>query len=263
MSDTISNILTYTAELVTNTFFTEKTGETGLVRVVNLSNSSEIAIVMIFLFLLLGIAIRNTNYTHIKQIKEIFGSTKYSQKFNAAKENSLDQIIIWTLTLLGFSFFFALSFDYFNNLDTLFLYYRQTDFVITFFAKTAVNFVAIGVLLWLQKIFFKFVAWLFSFEQNSVELVLRSFTCVVKPLGITLLIISFFYIYSPDLWQKFILYFGFAIGCCALLMLIIYYIGKFFSKFVSLFYFFLYLCALEILPILILKKLIIGAYKMV
>ena len=237
--------------------------ENGFSRIVNLSHSSEIAIVMILAFLLLGIAIKNTKYIYIQHIKDLFGSTKYSQKFNTEKENSLSQIIILMLALLGFSFFFVLSFDYFNYQYTTFSPSQQISNVLNFFTKITITFVAIGLILWLQQLFLKFMAWLFSFDQNAFELVLRSYFLVIKLLGITLLIISFFFFYAPVSWQAFTLNFGFIIGFCVFLFLIIHYIRKIFSKFVFLFYFFLYLCTLKILPILVLRKLLIEAYKMV
>jgi len=245
--DTISNI----------------SAENGLSRIMSLSNSSEIAIAMILVFLLFGIAIKNAKYTYIQYIKDLLGSTKYSQKFNASRESSLNQIIIWLLALFGFSFFFVLSFDHFNHQNTTFSPYQQINHVLIFFAKIAITFLSIGLLLWLQGQFLKFVAWLFSFDQNTVELISNSYFLIIKLLGIILLIVSFSFLYLPISWQTFILYFGFIICSCFFLFLIIYYIGNFFSKFVSLFYFFLYLCTLEILPILILKKLLIGTYKIV
>ena len=235
----------------------------GLPRIVDLSNSSEIAIVMVLAFLLLGIAIKNAKFIYIQHIKDLFGSTKYSQKFNSEKENWLNKSIIWVLAILGCSLFFVLSFDYFNYQHTTFSHYEQGIFVLTFFKKTAITFVAVVLILWLYQQFLRFVAWLFSFDQNAVEFISDSFFLVIKLLGITLLIISFFFLYVPVSWQAFILNFGFAIGFGAFLFLIIYYIVNFFSQFVSLFYFFLYLCTLKILPILVLRKLLIEAYKMV
>ena len=237
--------------------------ENGVSRIVDLSNSSEIAIVMILAFLLLGIVIKNTKYTYIQHIKDLFGSTKYSKKFNAEKENWLNKSVVWTLALLGFSFFFVLSFDYFNNQYSTFSPYQQINYVLTFFTKTLITFVAIGLILWLQQQFLRSVVWLFSFDKNIAELISDSFFLIVKLLGITLLIVSFLFFYLPVSWQTFMLNFGFVIGFCTLLFLITYYIGNFFSKFVSLYYFFLYLCTLKILPILVLRKLLIEAYKMV
>jgi len=237
--------------------------ETGLSRIVNLSDSSEIAITMIVVFLLLGIAIKNAKYTYIQHIKDLFGSTKYSQKFNTEKENWLNQSIVWLLALLGFSLFFVLYFDYFNYQYSTFSPSQQINNVLTFFTKIAITFVVIGLFLWLQQQFLKFIAWLFSFDQNSVELIFRSYFLLIKLLGITLLIVSFFFFYAPVSWQAFMLKFGFVIVFCISLFLITYYIRNFFSEFVFLFYFFLYLCTLKILPILVLRKLLIGVYKMV
>jgi len=237
--------------------------ENGFSRIVNLSNSSEIAIVMILVFLLLAIAIKNAKYTYIQHIKDLLGSTKYSRKFNSEKENWLNQSIILLLSIFGFSLFFVLSFDFFYYQYTTFSPSQQIDYLLTFFTKTAITFVSVGLILWLQQQFFRFVAWLFSFDKSVVWLILHSYFLVIKLLGIMLLIISFFFFYTPVSWQIFTLNFGFLIGFCAFLFLAIYYIRNFFGKFVSLFYFFLYLCTLEILPILVLRKLLIEGYKMV
>ena len=260
MPDTISNIL---PEVVCEGFL-EKflNAESGLARVTTLSNSSVIAIMIVLAFLLLGIAIRNVKHTYIQYLKDLFGSTKYSQKFNYTKEDTVSQIIIWILVLFGFSLFFVLSFDFFNNLNTVFQYHEKFDVLFNFFKKTTITFFVIGIILWLQQKFLTFVSWLFSFDKSVVELILHFYFLIVKLLGITLLIVSFVFLYSPVLWQIYTLYLGLIIVFGAFLLLIIYYIGNFFSKIASLFYFFLYLCTLEILPILVLRKLLIGAYKM-
>ena len=140
---------------------------------------------------------------------------------------------------------------------------KQIDFVLIFFTKTIITFIAVGFILWLQKQFLRFVSWLFSFDSKTVELISESYFLIVKMLGIMLLIVSFFFFYAPVPWQAFMLNFGFIIGFCAFIFLITYYIGNFFGKFASLFYFFLYLCTLEILPVLVLRELLISAYKMV
>jgi hypothetical protein len=250
-----------TGEMLAQTLFSN--AENGLARVVALGNSALITIIMIVGFFLLAIALKKSKFIYIQHISDLFGSTKYSRKFNVAiKEDSLSQIIIWMLALLGYSFFFVVSFDFFNGQKAI-LQYELSEVLLAFFKKTGITFCAVALILFLHQNFLTFFSWLFSFDKNVVLLISNSCFLAVKLLGIMLLVFSFFFFYSPISWHIFILYFGFAIGSGTFLLLTAYCTGFFFSEIVSLFYFFLYLCTLEILPVLVLKKLLAGAYKIV
>ena len=242
--------------------FTFFSADSGLSKIVNLNNSPAVVIVFVLSFLLLGIVIKNTKYNYIQNIKNLFASTKYSQKFNTTKNDLSSQIIIWILSLLGFSLFFVLSFNFFNQQGTTFAYYMQGDFVKALFLKTGITFVATGLFVLLQRQLLTFVFWLFSVDDNDVELIFNFCFLIIQLLGIVLFITSFLFLYVPFSWQGFTLYFGLTIIFVAAILPIIYCIEFFFNK-LALFYFFLYLCTIEILPVLVLKKLLAGAYKIV
>jgi hypothetical protein len=259
MNDTLN--INNPAEILAQTF---PTTENGIARVLNLSNSSVVAAIFIGAFLLLAFAVKSSKYIYIQQIKDISGSTKFSQKFNfLLKETSVSAMLTWMLALLGFSLFFVLSYVFFNSQNAAFAHYEMSSFLLSFFAKTGITLSAAALFFYLSYRLLILVSRIFSFDRSIVYMILNFSFLIIKMLGILLLIISFFFIYMPVLWQPLCICLGFLLVFGAFCLLAAYHIRNFFAEGTSLFYFFLYFCTLEILPVLVIRKLLIGLYKLV
>ncbi len=79
-----------------------------------------------------------------------------------------------------------------------------------------------------------------------------------KILGIILLPVVFFYAYSKGILQEIFMYLGFTAIVALYFLRIIRQIIFIYKNVVLLFYFILYLCCLEIIPLLVIIKLIIS-----
>ena len=158
-------------------------------------------------------------------------------------------LVLTILYLLSFSLFVFLLLHYFYNLKNL------DFFNLKFYIKILLVITALFVIKFSVT---RFVGFIFKNNNASSYYNLNNFIFNFS-LGVFLLPINIFILYSNKNYSSFFVIFG------AFFLLIIsiikFYravvIGVSFSKF-SNYYLFLYLCTLEILPLLILLKISIG-----
>ncbi|MEI6696032.1 MAG: DUF4271 domain-containing protein [Bacteroidota bacterium] len=189
-----------------------------------------------------------------KRVKQIINATYSNRTINQLiRDGDLFKeriaLAFTTIYLLSFSLFTFQIGHYYLNFKELQLY----SFV--FFLKILA--VIIGLYLIKQRAT-KFIGIIFKNTNASYVYLLNGFIFNILT-GIFLLPLLLFMIYSKSTISSFAT--SLSIGIVTMLSVVRYFryiiIGVSFSKF-SHFYLFLYLCTLEIIPILIIIKLIIG-----
>jgi hypothetical protein len=233
----------------------------GLMKTFSLSGSPSIAILFIICILLLGIALNYSKIDYWGEIKGIFTITKFSQKnLNSSRNKAYSKIIIWFLACLGFAFFAVLLFGSDDSYQII-SFDKKNEVISTFFYKIAFSFGVFAIFIYLKKMLFFFIADTFSLNKHSITLFVNAFLSVFAFMGLVLLALSFLYVFLPLDSPNLILLFGTVFVGFAVLILSYFCLKIFFTGIVSLFYFFLYLCTLEILPFLVIVKLLIWTYE--
>ncbi len=117
--------------------------------------------------------------------------------------------------------------------------------------------IALGLLLFLslKLLLFKFLGYIF-FDRNHTEIFTRGYFTILFALGGALIPVDIALVYMPQIFHTTIIIIGLLLFVAAALLIFYKIIQIFLDRIASLFYIMLYLCTLEILPILIVLKII-------
>ncbi len=226
-------------------FEVELTGEEGFLK----NSDKDILSGMLLVSVAIVGLLRMTNY---KYLRELFSAVVFGQNARKMKEtvnlrNKKHAIILNFLFLFNSSIF-AYQFISYYNIHTIF---GNRLLIIPLIMGVLLTF---GVL---KSILYKFVAFVFEKEKQTSEYLFytflhnKVFSLVILPIA---LIIP--YIDQEVLPMLFKL--GFALFALMYLLQILRGIAIILNNVASLFYLFLYLCALEILPLVIMYKILIN-----
>ncbi|MDR0828778.1 MAG: DUF4271 domain-containing protein [Prevotellaceae bacterium] len=230
-------------------------------KTLSLSSFSPIVILLIFSVLLLAFVLRNSKEIYFQRIQNIYSVVTMQLSQNkkvSLREDAFSKVAMWFLALLGFSFFIVLL----NNFDNLqkIPFYKKDEIINDFFLQLTAIFAVSGIILFFKRHFFGYLQRVFDLNRHNSVLFRNTFLSVFSLLGIFLFFLSFLYVFLPS-FQFSLIVFGVILMVFSALFLCFVCLKIFFNGIVSLFYFFLYLCALEILPVLVVKKLLIQAYE--
>ncbi|MDR3327738.1 MAG: DUF4271 domain-containing protein [Prevotellaceae bacterium] len=217
---------------------------------------SVIFIVFALCFFLLGfyfVRARKTFFSSL-QIFAFLGETRQKfEKFN--EEVPFLQMIVWIVATIGLLLFIILSCSYF--LPDSILNIKNHDNFNYSLLIISIATVCVLTIFVLYNCFLFFVAKnLFDVENDKITGFRKVFFTLLRILGICCFIVSFLIVYSPNEWDNPLIMIGLLLCLTAISTTLFFYFRLFFEGTASLCYFFLYLCTLEILPILVLKKLI-------
>ncbi|MDR1679512.1 MAG: DUF4271 domain-containing protein [Prevotellaceae bacterium] len=217
-------------------------GFTGTPLHAPLGASPLIPVLLLLLFFLTGYIFTHWRKLLTETVKDFFYLKERSSIFIESTANMAQMSTSFVLLFVGSVSLFLYS---------LFFYARNTCelYYLGLFAIATLAFIGIKLLI------FKVIGFIF-FEQNLSRLFIKSYFSILFGLGLLLFPLTVGLIYMPpSLHQSFLILALFL--CIVAFFLMIYKtLQIFLHKYSSFFYIMLYLCALEILPILIVLKVI-------
>lgn len=213
-------------------------------RVTNWSTSPLIGITLLTLFLLFIIAFNQAKLFYFETLRNYFRDRE-RLTYEEADNTSISVLFMLVIAVFTFSLFIVIGSNHLQVMD----FSRQ-------------SFILLGIVLaivsgWLilQWIAFKYIG-LVTNQTTVMNRFIRSFFTTFIVCGLLLFPIVVGMIYAPPTHIVLLFYIGlFFIGLASILILFKAF-QFFFTGFTSLCYLFLYLCTLEILPILLLKKVV-------
>jgi hypothetical protein len=215
-----------------------------------------IFIVFAACFLLLGFYLVRTRKTFFSSLQVFTFSGKTRQKFEKlSEEDPFLEMIVWIVATIGLLLFIILSCSYFLP-DSILNIKNYDNFSYSLLILSVTIACVLAAFILYNYFLFFVVNNLFDVEKGKITSFRKAFFTLLRILGICCFIVSFLIVYTPNEWVNSLIIIGLLLCLIALSTTLFFYFKLFFTGTASLCYFFLYLCTLEILPILVLRKLI-------
>ncbi len=218
----------------------------GIPRTKSLNNSIALNSILILLLILSLYLIGRHKKTYIASIRGLFSSKNRSVSYSDNNDNSnISSILLWIITILSITIFTCIS--------TI-----PTDDAVKVIQNPTTVAIYIAILttfLLLKLLGFITVGYIFDNSKNMV-LYLESYFTIIGTLGIILIPLCISKIFAPPTLQHITDILGIIIITITFILVAFKSIQIFFSQYTSLLYVFLYLCTLEILPVLVVIKLV-------
>ncbi len=204
-----------------------------------------LSIILIFLLASALYLIGKHKKAYLFSIRNIFSGKSRSVLYDDNNQSIFSYSLLWGITFMSLTLFIII-----NRLTT-------ADAIETLRSPTnglMYTGIVVGFIL-LKYVCFRFVGWIFD-EEKNMHVYMRSYFTIMGSLGVILIPLSIASIYTSGVLHSVIQILGYFILIISLLLVTYKSIQIFFAKLISMFYIFLYLCTLEILPVLLLLKIV-------
>lgn len=244
-----SSKIFYDIDAIGNSIFSSGLGMEGLVRPFMQQFGSVLFLVFTLLFVLFAVVFRSRGLELLSSLNNIFTSDRQNK-------NSLGKQIItsdvWANLFFIFLAFFIYTILFFDlTLQQSSLFITNYDYIVLFSQIFAVIF----LFAFSKYLFYQLMGALFVNSKTNVLLEVYLWIMYLTGILSFIPIVAYFYIHEVRLYVPFFLLAIFVIG--RIIVFVKAY--SFFAKsHIGILYFFVYLCALEIMPYLLLYKVIIS-----
>jgi hypothetical protein len=221
----------------------------------NISHSAIVAEMFIVCFLLLAIYFVQTKKNFASLFAQIVLLGKFQKNIEKhSNDNSFSFLLISVVSAVGiFMFYITLQ----NHCDSQNFYHsNHIDILHSFFVFSII----LGLIIAYNLLLFFVLTNFFNIDKENLLLFSKVSFNVIHILGICLLFISFGVVYMSESWFIILIIISLVLIVLSFIALTVSYFRFFFNRVGTLFYFFLYLCTLEILPILVIKKLVLNFF---
>ncbi len=212
-------------------------------RVRTIVNEQWLSVGFVLLLMLMLYIIGHNWKRYVFALRNLKSGKNRSISYEDAETSIVSTIVLWVIGLLSVTLFLilaALSMP--QTLEVL-----TTPSTLMLMLGLLIGFVV------LKYLGFKIVAYTFAL-QKDVQVYMESYFTIAATMSLLLIPISFGMIYSPPYLGQVVEYIGYIVTFTAFVLVCIKCVQIFFSGYTSIFYIFLYLCALEILPVAVLLK---------